>query len=609
MKIFKKSIFAVILGTAVLGSGAHLVHSVQALAKLNEETSVESSFAISAEKDDAVTVNDLPTTALEGAKVDFSLTFDSSTYRVDSVLVNGEKPVVTSENHFSFCMPSKDVVITITGEAINTATKHAITNLDVDKGVVLYGLAVSAYPNETLSFQVNFEWNSGYSFNNKLDIYKVDELGEVVIEEKVEYNYNASNKFYTFTMPDYPIAIDVGTVAKRFSVTRDDLANANIKTVKYSLDDGVTYVSNYNDKFNLPFGCKVQVTLKNSDALLPKKLQLKTNAGLVDVALDEETLVSEFTMPASNISFVITGEVNYKTITITNSEHMTITLINYDEQTGTYTPCDDLAHFVPGDTIYFKVTSSSDDYIVEKIKVSYGTSSTITTTLVSDAESIYSFKMQNSNNVAISVTEKNVGLYKNYPFVGQFYGFNLYGSSKEVLNDSKCASSAYSTNINGAGEIYIGSSSTPKMISSVTQKGNNGLITLESGKDMIYTPNFVLSKYNLGDNFSNNYGNDFLFATKSVNKTDTLNNYSFTSLWSSGKFLAAQSYRTDSSTNEKTLVASFFVDFENKEYYGDGLEFVLDESSTTIASKTSTFTVKVNDVTVGSVSNNTYTKG
>lgn len=607
MKVFKKSIFAVILGTVVLGSGAHLVHSVQALAKLNEETSVESSFAIAIEKDEMVTVNDLPTTALEGAKVDFSLIFDSNIYRVDSVLVNGEKPIITSENHFSFCMPSKDVVITVLGEAINTSTKHAITNLNTDKGVVLYGLPVSSYANETLSFQVNFGWNSGYSFNNKLDIYKVDENGDVLKEEKVTYDFNASSKFYTFTMPDHPIAIDVGTVAKRFTITRDSLVNANIKTLKYSLDDGVTYTSTSNDKVNLPFGCKVQVTLKNSDALLPNKLQLKTNAGLVDVTLDAETLVSEFTMPASNISFVITGAINYKTITITNSENLTITLINYDEESKTYTPCEDLTHFIPGETVYFKVVINNDDYIVDKIKVSYATSSTITTTLVSENENIYSFKMQNSDNVTISVTEKNVGLYKNYPFVGQFYGFNLYGTSMEVL-DNKSGSSSYSVNINGAGEIYKGSSTTPTMISSVASDGNKGLITLANSKDIIYTPNFLLAHYSFSNSFSNNFNNDFLLATKRVNNADTLDNYTFTSLWSSNKFLAVQSYRTDSNS-EKTLVASFFVDFVNKEYYGEGLEFVLDESSTTIASKTSTFTVKVNDVIIGSVSNNTYTKG
>lgn len=608
MKTLRKSALTFTLLSMIALSGMPVSRLRSEFKNLNEVT--EQSFNISVVKDDAVSVTNLPTSSTSGKRVDFSLTFDANTYAVDNVLVNDESPIHQGENNYSFLMPSESVVVTIVGDYVDaTYGKHSITNLDADKNVVLVGLPDYAAAGDILKFSVDFGWNSGYSFNGNLSVFAVDDSGNRTPDGDVNVEFNAIDNTYRFTMPDSKVAIDVETVAKKFTITRDTKANANISTLKYSLDGGETYTSSSSSSLNLPFATKVQITLKSSDSLKPTSLKLKTSSGLMEVALDSGTLVGEFEMPASNVSFVIEGNVNYKKVTLNNTEHLTITLLTKNED-GTYTPSIDNEHCVPSDTIYFKVVSDDEDIIVNSVKVTYNGSSTITTTTVDASNNIYSFVMKNYDDVTITVTEKNVSLYKGKAFVGTFYGYNLYGSKYTVGQDATPIES-YDTNINGSGEIYLGTSSTAKTtISSYTSTsdgGNDGIINLANGKDAIYTPNFILGCYNLGYNFSSNFNNDFLLATKRVDSSDTRSNYKFTVLWNKTNFLAVQSYRVDSDGNS-TYIASLFVDFVNKEYYGENLAFELADGMTTISSNTSCFDVVVNGTIVGTVNNNSYAK-
>ncbi len=603
MKILKTGVLATLLLALTVGSGMHLVHALHEPKSLDEVSLT--SFTIDVVKDDAVNIDGLPANAAAGTRVDFSLTYDSSTYRVDHVLVNDEKPVKRAGDAYSFRMPEKAVTITVVGECLETElTTYSILNLDAEKNVVLKGLPATAKADDVLTFSVEFGWNSGYSFNNHVSVFKVDDEGEQVADGDVECTFNASSKTFSFVMPDHDVAVDVETITKKFTLTRDSVVNANINSLKYSVDGGVTYVANSSNTLNLLYGTKIQLTLKNSDSLIPMSLALKTNNGLVDVPLNE--LVAEFDMPASNVSFVIDGEINYKPIAVSNTEHLTITILEESEEG--YTPVTDLTHFVPNETVYFKVESDDEDVIVNSVKVTYNGYSTISPTTVDATNQIYSFTMKNSDDVTITVTEKNVGLYKNYPFVGTFYGYNLYGSTATGVE--KTCNSSYGLKINGAGEVFKGTATTTvTTITSLSQldpESQNGLIQLSTGNNIIYTPNFVLSHYSLSNTFANNFNNDFLLATKSVDDSDTLSNYRLTHLWNKANFLAVQSYRvTDDGT---TYLASFFVDFVNKEYYGENLSFVLADDSTTIASTSSTFDVVVNGVTIGTVANNVYTK-
>lgn len=603
MKTIKKSLLAVTLLSSTLGSGMPVIHASHTQNPAQETSA--STFAISVIKDEAVQMTNLPTSATEGTRVDFSLSYDANHYLVENVLVNEEKPMRNGDN-YSFLMPAKEVTITILGTKIGEAIDvYPITNLDADKDVVLSGLPTTAKAGETLTFCVEFGWNSGYSFQNQLSIYTIDESGDRL--DSVEFQFLAADKTFQFTMPSHPVEIDVETVAKKFTITRDSLANENISSLKYSTDGGATYTSNSATSLNLLYGTKIQLTLKKSDALIPTSLKLKTNYGTLPVSLDPNTLVAEFDMPASPVSFLIEGDVNYKSVALDHTEHLTITLLDLQDD-GTYSPLTDMDHLVPSKTVYFKVESIDEDYIVNTVKVTYNGSSTVTLTKVDDVNSIYSFVMKNYNDVTIHVTEKNVGLYKGKSFVGQFYGFNLYGSNTET---GKTCVSSYDMLINGAGEVYKGGTTATTLsiasLSSITPESQDGLIALSTGKDIIYTPNFLLSHYSLNNTFAGNYGNDMLLATKRINDEDARTNYTFTFLWNKGNFVAVQSYRVDSEGNS-TYIASFFVDFVNKEYYGENLEFVLAEDTTTIATTTSTFDVRVNGIVIGTVSNNAYTK-
>lgn len=606
MKVLKTGVLATLLLALTVGSGMHLVHAANEQKSLNEFSL--SSFTIDVVKDDDVTIDELPATATVGTRVDFSLTYDTNTYRVDQVLVNDEKPIKNGGNSYSFRMPSKDVTITVIGESLlEDETSYAIHNLDADKNVVLQGLPMTAKADAVLTFSVQFGWNSPYSFNNHVTVFKVDEENNPVADGEVECTYNAANKTFTFIMPDHDVAVDVETVTKIFTLTIDSVAKANISTVKYSVDDGASYVSSSSSSLNLLYGTKVQVTLKNSDAMIVSGLSLKTNNGLVSVPVNDD-LMAEFEMPASSTSLVVEGEINYRSITLNPTDHISITIL--EKVNDEYVPVTDLDHFIPNSTVYFKLESNDEDYIVSTYKVTYNGTTTIYASTVDSVNQIYSFTMKNSNNndVTITVTEKNVGLYKGYPFVGQFYGYNLYGST--YYGEQKTCNTAYSVLINGAGEIFKGTSTSASFyISSVTpmsDESKNGLINLSTGNDIVYTPNFVLTKYTIADKFSNNYGNDFLLATKRVDDSDTYSNYRLSHLWSKGEFLAVSSYRVDNGVT--TYLASMFVDFANQEVYGEELSFVLADGSTTFASTTATFDVVVNGVTIGTVSNNVYTK-
>ena len=102
MKILNKSILAMTITSfsmaAIAVGGATFV-----VASAADET-----HSISVVKDDVVTVS-APSTAVGGARVDFSLDFDADSYAVESVSVNSEKPSKTSSSAYtySFMMPNE----------------------------------------------------------------------------------------------------------------------------------------------------------------------------------------------------------------------------------------------------------------------------------------------------------------------------------------------------------------------------------------------------------------------------------------------------------------------------------------------------------------------
>lgn len=579
MKILNKSILAMTITSfsmaAIAVGGATFV-----VASAADET-----HSISVVKDDVVTVS-APSTAVGGARVDFSLDFDADSYAVESVSVNSEKPSKTSSSAYtySFMMPNEDVTIDVKGRSLVVDTTYEIVNLDDDKAIVLAGIADVAKEGDVVSFSVNMGWNSPYSFTGKVEVFTLDD--ENAKAEPVAVTND--NGVYSFTMPAAKVGVDVEEVAKTYSIIKDTEPFTFIDKVEYSLDNGETWTRNYSYPFYVKFNTMIRVTLKGTDAANPTHLNVVTAFGETPIAIDESKQAS-FTMPSSNVRFTVTTVVNYVPVTITNTENITGAFLEKNED-GTFSPAQ-ATSFVPGETVYFQLTVADGVNVVPKnVAVKYDTTS-VTVTTVSDTDHIYSFVMVNKENVTISFEEKVPGPFAGASFVGNFYNINIY--SNGVKN-----ASAVTTNMTIDDE---GQSSKTFKIESVNYKEGSstegiGVCSSKRSGEVIFSSNVLVYAYNSGKTFAaDNLGADMYFCVKSA-----------TSAYVDSLFSKNLLGAVEFSVNDE-VIARFFVDFVNDEFYGDNVTFNV-TSGDAFNSTSSTFDVVVNGVTVGTVANSAYTK-
>ena len=548
-------------------------------------SAADETHSISVVKDDVVTVS-APSTAVGGARVDFSLDFDADSYAVESVSVNSEKPSKTSSSAYtySFMMPDEDVTIDVKGRSLIVDTTYEIVNLDDDKAIVLAGIADVAKEGDVVSFSVNMGWNSPYSFTGKVEVFTLND--ENAKAEPVAVTND--NGVYSFTMPAAKVGVDVEEVAKTYSIIKDTEPFTFIDKVEYSLDNGETWTKNYNYPFYVKFNTMIRVTLKGTDAANPTHLNVVTAFGETPIAIDENKQAS-FTMPSSNVRFTVTTAVNYVPVTITNTENITGAFLVKNED-DTFSPTQETS-FVPGETVYFQLTIADGVNVVPKnVAVKYDTTS-VTVTTVSDNDHIYSFVMVNKENVTISFEEKVPGPFAGASFVGNFYNINIY--SNGVKN-----ASAVTTNMTIDDE---GQSSKTFKIESVNYKEGSstegiGVCSSARAGEVIFSSNVLVYAYNSGKTFAtDNLGADMYFCVKSA-----------TSAYVDSLFSKNLLGAVEFSVNDK-VIARFFVDFVNDEFYGDNVTFNV-TSGDAFNSTSSTFDVVVNGVTVGTVTNNTYAK-
>lgn len=579
MKILNKSILAMTITSfsmaAIAVGGATFV-----VASAADET-----HSISVVKDDVVTVS-APSTAVGGARVDFSLDFDADSYAVESVSVNSEKPSKTSSSAYtySFMMPDEDVTIDVKGRSLIVDTTYEIVNLDDDKAIVLAGIADVAKEGDVVSFSVNMGWNSPYSFTGKVEVFTLDD--ENAKAEPVAVTND--NGVYSFTMPAAKVGVDVEEVAKTYSIIKDTEPFTFIDKVEYSLDNGETWTRNYDYPFYVKFNTMIRVTLKGTDAANPTHLNVVTAFGETPIAIDENKQAS-FAMPSSNVRFTVTTVANYVPVTITNTENITGAFLKKNED-NTFSPTE-ATSFVPGETVYFQLTIADGVNVVPKnVAVKYDTTS-VTVTTVSDTDHIYSFVMVNKENVTILFEEKVPGPFAGASFVGNFYNINIY--SNGVKNDS-----AVTTNMTIDDE---GQSSKTFKIESVNYKEGSstegiGVCSSKRSGEVIFSSNVLVYAYSSGKTFAaDNLGADMYFCVKSAKSAYV------DSLFSKNT-LGAVEFSVDGK-----IIARFFVDFVNDEFYGDNVTFNV-TSGDVFNSTSSTFDVVVNGVTVGTVANSAYTK-
>lgn len=565
--------------------------------------------SISVTSDEAVSVA-VPTSATSGTKVDISLTYDEEIYHVSGVSVNTMTPSQTSEKSYSFVMPDEDASITVVGNYLDPAYgKYSINNVNEDKGVVLTGADKYVAAGEVVSFKVEMNPTSVYSFTGDLTI--------TANEEPV--SFTLVNGVYSFTMPANSVSITAEVEEKDFTIT---IANSETSYISYSsiksvetVDESEVLTSvdyNYYSSTStyilfVKAGTVLRVPVKSTNSYASSGLKVIDALGNVTVYDDIVTVSSSnyvyFTMPGNNVTLETVKVPNYKAISVVNSEHLSITLKLKDGDN--YVDVVDNDHFIPDTTVYIFVSGLEDgDFGVDTIKVTYSTSSTATLTTVDAATGIYSFKMVNYDNVTVTVTEKNLSAFKGYSFVGSnYYGNNIYSAG---ASESFSASTSYTVYVDGSGAMTRGTSSKYTVTSATTKTGD-GVATLSTGKDFCYSDNFIFGHFSLTNSLSNSFGKDYIVAVRAVDSSDTYSNYKFEYIIASDKsFIAVNAYRTVDA--DKTYVASMFFDAINKEFYGTGLSFVLKEGTTKLGSTTASFDVVVNDTTVGTVTSGKYAK-
>lgn len=550
----------------------------------------DSIHSIAVSCDDAVVVT-VASSATSGTRVDVALEFNAEEYKVTNVLINNEMAVKNSETSYSFSMPSADVTLTVKGEYIDpTHGKHLITNVEADKGVNLIGLPTHAKAGEALSFKVQFVWDSAFSFNNVVEVYTVN--GEGAKLEDVPVTSLVGE--YTFTMPNSDIAVKVGTVEKRFSYKRNTETTSNIQNTYTSNDNWETQTSSPGDLI-VTAGTLFKITLKDTDSIRATGIKLETNKGEFSYDADESKVVM-FTMPASDVVMTVVGEINYKTITIEQNEHLTIELL---EQTadGEYVEVEDLEHFLPSSYVYVRVTSNDEEnYLVGSLSVKNGTSN-VSTYTVPGQTNMWRFTMPNSDNVTVSATAKEI-LFKDYEFVGKYYGANLYSDGKKEI---KNADNSYTVTIDAIGNLTKGTSSSPtKTIKSATAQSGDGLGVFTDNKEFCYGDEFIFAHYSFSNTLDGQFGKDWIVAVKAVDPADTYGMYSFRYVIpSTGRsFIAVEALRKVGDVQE--VCGTMFFDTINKRFYDTGVSFEL-TAGETIIDASAVFNVKVGDVAIGTV--------
>jgi hypothetical protein len=203
-------------------------------------------------------------------------------------------------------------------------------------------------------------------------------------------------------------------------------------------------------------------------------------------------------------------------------------------------------------------------------------------------------------DTTLTVVEKDLAAYKDYPFIGVHFGANL-DTSGQVKN--KAMADSYGSTVKVDGSVYKGTNTyITSTIASASSKTGDGIATLESGNDFSYSDKFVFSQYSFGNKNANGYGRDFLVSVKRSEDSDTKLLYSFNYHFGTNKnFLSVEAYR------DGALYAVMFYDAVNHEFYGTQLEFEFLDDKTTVGESTN-YNIKNNGVVVGTVTGSTYAK-
>ncbi len=562
------------------------------------ERAAEAEYAIQVEADEAVTVN-VATSALENSRVNFNLEYNTQEYLVTKVLVNEDYAVKNAEKNYSFVMPDQAVSLVVEGQYLSNVQKYNIRNANEEDGILLDGAAAQAAPGDTVSFKVEFAWDSPYSFNNKVEVYKVDADGVKLQEDAAIEVSNGGGSYYSFVMPENNVEVSVGKVAKKFSLEVESDSSSYISKIeKLEVEESSEILGKYAKNLLL-YGKQIKVTLEDSAKARAKGLILKTNTGEQKLYPDDGLDFVLFSMPASNVELSVETEVNYKSITIQSDDKFTIQAVKKAESGDEYEEITDLTKFIPTEYVYLKVTNTNDNYALKNVKISYGSSS-LSAAKSDDGDDIYFFTMPDADDVSISVESVEIK-FKDYEFLGSYVGNNIYN----VNLNTAIVTDSYNITIDNLGNFTKGSSSsiTTKVIETASAKTGDGTITFDgsddSAVDVCYGGKFIFANWNFSKKLSDAFGQDYLVDVKKENENDANSQYSFRYVSASDKsFVAIEALHNGEH------YASMFFDATNKKFYAANVTFEV-EAGKDITS-VSSFTIKVGQQTIGTVTDKVY---
>lgn len=387
--------------------------------------------AIHVEAPEGITV-DAPESAVPGTIVHFTVTGE-----VASVTVNGVS-CGEGENGFYFLMGEEEATIVV------TAKEPEVTTYDLSAvgNITLIGAKRAYEEGEQVSFSVATE--PGIVLNS-VSIARDSSFNA----DPVEYTTAVENgtTVYQFTMPAYDVKVVGSTSYGLYSLTWDEADDdyiLNVRTKPVGDDFFNVMLSDY-----VPYMAEVEVTLTSTVQAKATGIEL-LETGETILAEEGSTTVT-FTMPHRSLTMKAIVEEYLRQVSIVDSDH--VSLSTYALVDGEYVA---KSAFVADSTVYVKAESSSEDYEVSDIVLSYTDSYDRSDSIFEDGmneDGYYSFTMPSTaDKVTLTVSEKNMVAFASAPFLGDYLGLELWDNGYGSAQVDELSAS-WGLSLDGSGEF------------------------------------------------------------------------------------------------------------------------------------------------------------
>lgn len=526
------------------------------------------------------------TSAVAGIDVNITVTNDKPTKTVvNGIKVNGGETIALKNNSAKFTMPDEDVVVTVDAEKL----LYSIT--DATGGLVNFdGLPEKAQEGDPISFTV---------FTKPGVTYLEDVVVYSGIPEEDSYKtfpvVATGTYSYSFTMPASNVSVSVKTELTEYPLTKGENKD-NISGWR-NVATGSSYSSLYARA-----GDVIDVTTKNTDYTKP--VGIRVNGQEIKTLKEDTDSVYSFTMPARPVVVDTLVTPYYRNITTENSEHLSLTFLQKNEDPEATEPFKEVTSAVAKDKVYVRVNGITEDIVVKSLTGKYestnsynGWTSTSNLTINKESDSdLYSFTMPvaNDDTLVVTVTEEDLSTYRDQPFVGKYKGGEIYNYGQSTSNQSM----SYDLELISSGRFTKGERIADNVILE-HDAVNHRLTVGENENDtskyyLTYTDNVLFYTY-----YSNKIvDNDVYVFVKNDGSSFTYKKSIFGNKNKSGKdYLAIEIY------DDKELLTGIFVDTIKKELYIDVTFSFTQEGISSISDKNAAYTVIKDGVTIATVDN------